>query len=200
MIYGMRCFLLLFCLLFLVPLSAQQRDTSALTPIVVASDSTKSKTGFFSKNYPNPRRAALLGIFPGGGQAYNKRWWKLPIVYGGLGVAAWFLNDNSKTYNELKDNYKLVVDGDPETNPADERYKNLSPTALKTYRDQYKKYTEFSYLGLGLTYLLSITEAYVDAHLSRFDVSDDLSMQFKPSIQPAWSGSIALGMGISLQF
>jgi hypothetical protein len=150
------------------------------------------------KGYPNPRTAALLSfILPGAGQAYNKKWWKIPIVWGALGGIAYGTFDTQKTYHELRDNYILLVDGDPNTNPTESPYNTFDATRTKTYRDTYRGYTEKWFLALGVTYLLVVTDAFVDAHLSRFDVSDDLSLRFRPSIETT-SGIPVFGFGISL--
>ena len=150
------------------------------------------------KGYPNPRTAALLSfILPGAGQAYNKKWWKIPIVWGALGGIAYGTFDTRKTYHELRDNYILLVDGDPNTNPTESPYNTFDATRTKTYRDTYRGYTEKWFLALGVTYLLVVTDAFVDAHLSRFDVSDDLSLRFRPSIETTY-GLPVFSIGISL--
>jgi hypothetical protein len=134
---------------------------------------------------------------PGAGQAYNKKWWKIPIVWGALGGIAYGTFDTRKTYHELRDNYILLVDGDPNTNPTESPYNTFDATRTKTYRDTYRGYTEKWFLALGVTYLLVVTDAFVDAHLSRFDVSDDLSLRFRPSIETTY-GLPVFGIGISL--
>lgn len=157
---------------------------------------------FFVKNYPNPRAAALLSfVVPGAGQAYNKRWWKIPIVYGALGGMAWLANDNNQEYQRLKKNYKWVVDGDNATNPTEAPYSLMNSDQLKGYRDQFRKWTELSYLWLGIVHLLGVTDAFVDAHLHSFDVSDDLSFQANPVIESVSNGfGPAFGVGIRLGF
>jgi hypothetical protein len=153
---------------------------------------------FFSKNYPNPRAAALLSmVIPGAGQAYNKKWWKIPIVWGALGGIAYGTFSTQKTYHELRDSYKLLVDGDPNTNPTESPYNTFDASRTKSYRDTYRGYTEKWFLALGVTYLLSVTDAFVDAHLAKFDVSDDLTMKFKPSFETS-NGLPVFGLGISL--
>ncbi len=152
----------------------------------------------FAKNYPNPRVAALLSfVLPGAGQAYNKKWWKIPLVWGALGGMAYFTFDTQKTYRELRDSYKLLVDDDPNTNPTESPYNTFDAARTKSYRDTYRGYTEKWYLALGITYLLGVTDAFVDAHLSRFDVSDDLSLRLKPSLETT-GGLPAFGLGVSL--
>lgn len=153
---------------------------------------------FFSKNYPNPRAAALLSmVIPGAGQAYNKKWWKIPVVWGALGGMAYGTFSTQKTYHELRDSYKLLVDGDPNTNPTESPYNTFDASRTKSYRDTFRGYTEKWFLALGVTYLLSVTDAFVDAHLAKFDVSDDLTMKFKPSFETS-NGLPVFGLGISL--
>jgi hypothetical protein len=152
------------------------------------------------KGYPNPRTAAILSfVLPGAGQAYNKKWWKIPLVWGALGGIAYGTFDTQKTYHDLRDSYKLLVDGDPDTNPTESPYNTFDATRTKTYRDTYRGYTEKWFLALGVTYLLVVTDAFVDAHLARFDVSDNLSLRFKPSIETT-SGIPVFGIGIALSF
>jgi len=164
----------------------------------------KGKEGFFyryyTKKYPNPRTAALLSfILPGAGQAYNKKWWKIPIVYGALGGMTWLALKNDKQYKELKINYKWLVDGDDLTKPTEAPYIFMSATQMKNYRDVYRGYAEKSYLFLGITYLLAVTDAFVDAHLMTFDVSDDLTLRFVPDIQSAPGGfGASFGVGVCL--
>ncbi|MBK8966128.1 MAG: DUF5683 domain-containing protein [Saprospiraceae bacterium] len=177
-------------------------DTPAVEPDTAAG---ARKPGFirriFTKDYPNPKTAVLLSLaLPGAGQAYNKRWWKLPIVYGVLGGITYFEIDNIREYKRLRDNYKWVVDGDPNTNPTEAPYNQLDATSLKQYRDQWRRYVEQTSLFLGLAYILTATEAFVDAHLGRFDVSDDLSFRVQPRFQASPAGQPVLGIGLTLQF
>lgn len=150
-------------------------------------------TRVFSKNYPNPRAAALFSaVLPGAGQAYNKKWWKVPLVWGILGGITYFTFDTQSTYHELRDAYATIVNGGTPESP----YDAFDATRLKSYRDTFRGYTEKWYLALGVTYLLNVTDAFVDAHLTRFDVSDDLSMRIKPALETS-AGLPVFGLGIS---
>ncbi|MCA0238556.1 MAG: DUF5683 domain-containing protein [Bacteroidetes bacterium] len=154
---------------------------------------------FFSKDYPNPRKAAFLSLaLPGAGQAYNRHWWKLPIVYGAIGGMTWLEIQNVKQYRKLRDNYILLVDGDDNTNPTESPYNQIDATSMKAYRNQWRKYVEQTSLGLGLVYLLVAADAFVDAHLQRFDVSDDLSLRLKPQAETMPMGGPVFGVGIQL--
>ncbi len=151
-------------------------------------------------NYPNPRTAVVLSLaLPGAGQVYNKKWWKLPIVYGALGTLVYSEVANVRQYRALRDNYKWLVDGDPNTNPTEPPYNQLDAVALRRYRDQWRRYVELNAVGIGLAYFLAAADAFVDAHLARFDVGENLSWQLRPSIQPAMGGIPAIGVGLSVQ-
>ncbi len=198
------------CCFLAVNMKAQQPDS--LPPVkpdqlLIVHDSSEvspPKPGFvkriLSKNYPNPGTAVWLSLaLPGAGQAYNKKWWKLPIVYGVLGVLTYTEIDNINQYNLLKDNYRWVVDGDPNTNPTEAPYTLMDATRLKFYRDQWRSYVELNTVLLGLAYILTATEAFVDAHLTHFDVSDDLTLRIRPNIQTTPDNGYAIGIGFALQ-
>jgi hypothetical protein len=165
------------------------------TPTESGGDSTnelsnKGKIGrFLLSDYPNPKKAALFSlVLPGSGQAYNRKWWKIPIVYAGLGALTWVEINNINTYRLYKTNYKNLVDGDPSTIVEDPRLQLQDRVTMKANRDTARKNLEQSSLILGLGYLLSVTDAFVDAHLASFDVSDDLTLRFKAISQNGYPG------------
>lgn len=183
------------------PVLSSKEKSSKIAPPPTEDTTTvvekAKKQGFvhrvFSKNYPNPRTAALFSaVLPGAGQAYNKKWWKVPLVWGILGGITYFTFDTQNTYHELRDAYATIVNGGTPESP----YDAFDATRLKSYRDTFRGYTEKWYLALGVTYLLNVTDAFVDAHLTRFDVSDDLSMRIKPSLETS-AGLPVFGLGIS---
>ncbi len=203
--------LLLPCFALLTAITCAQEpvglpaDTLIVLPdsLALAPDSTtvQPKTGFlrgfFTDGYPNPRKAAFLSLaIPGAGQIYNRRWWKVPIVYATLGGLVWLEVSNVRQYREYRDNYRLLVDGNPDTNPTDPKYQNVDATNLKYVRDVYRKYVDQSSLALGLAYLLTATDAFVDAHLRTFDTSDDLTLRFRPNVQASGVGP---AFGLALQ-
>ncbi|MCF8237057.1 MAG: hypothetical protein K9I85_02795 [Saprospiraceae bacterium] len=140
---------------------------------------------------PSPQRAALYGLIPGGGQVYNRRYWKLPIVYGAMGGLFYLSQFNQKEYKRFKTAYQKELLGEVHEFSG----LNLPATVLRNQRDYYRKSMEEYYIFMSLTYLLSIAEAYVDAHLRNFDINEDLSGQ----IHPTWMVSNTSVMpGISL--
>lgn len=145
---------------------------------------------FWSHDPHSVKQAALFSaILPGLGQAYNEKYWKIPIVYAAIGTAGYFAIANSHTFHDLKNTYLLRIDGDSLTS---DEYVNVYGTQeytgaltddyLLTYIDQWKRYTDINVIVLSFLYVLNIVDAVVDAHLYNFDVSDDLSLHIQPII------------------
>jgi Family of unknown function (DUF5683) len=138
----------------------------------------------------SPRKAAIRSaILPGLGQIYNKKYWKLPIVYGALGVTGYIFVDNVKTYKEYRHAYGVRFRyGQPTATSADTAdynallplYRIVGVEALRTSRDRFRQYIDYSVLFFVLFWGLNVVDATVDAHLKGFDVSPDLSIYIKP--------------------
>lgn len=138
-----------------------------------------TKTNFWNAQPHSPKKAALFALVPGLGQAYNKKYWKIPIVYTALGVSGYAIWFNAYYYNDLKDAYLIRTDGDSTTT---DEYVTLIPSeaSLLQYAEYYKKNLDLSVIIFSAVYILNIVDAVVDAHLFSFDISDDLSLQIKP--------------------
>ena len=143
----------------------------------------------------SPRKAAIKSaLVPGLGQIYNKKYWKLPIVYGALGTTAGIFVYNVKTYKELKSAYINLTDGDNSNNgEIDTRFRNLSSESVRSYRNLFRQNIDYSVLFFMVFWGLNVVDASVDAHLKSFDVNDNLSLQLKPGYSP-----LAHTSGISL--
>lgn len=137
--------------------------------------------GFFAyseDNLPIPKKSLIYSfVFPGMGQAYNRRWWKLPFVYGAVGGIIYAIDFNQSRYRSLRDCRVLKLAGETCEQPFD----SFSDASLLSLRDTYDRYTQSSYMGALAVYGVIAIEAFVDGHLQSFDISDDLSMQIKPS-------------------
>jgi hypothetical protein len=153
----------------------------------------------------SPRKATLRSaIIPGWGQAYNKKYWKIPIVYAALGITGYVFVDNLKTYKEYRSAYATKYRYSLSTaTPADtaafnnlkEIYKVVSLESIRRGRDQFRQYIDYSALVFILFWGLNVVDATVDAHLKSFDISPDLSMKIKPAYNP-----IANTKGVSMVF
>lgn len=128
----------------------------------------------------SPTRAAVFSaILPGLGQGYNKKYWKIPIVYAGFGVITYFIATNTKEYRNYKEAYTYVASGDSSAidNELVGRYDEDQLLSGKNY---YRRNMEFSYILGGLWYILNIIDATVDAHFFDYDISEDLSIRVDP--------------------
>ena len=147
------------------------------------------------KEVHSPRKATIYSaILPGLGQAYNKKYWKIPLIYAGFGAIVYYIDWNNDNYNFNKTAYQHLVDSDPETNDFEKieaiQYYDLNnPTHFNNFKDGLKKRQDFYrrnrdllIIGMVAFYGLNVVDASVDAHLFDFDISDDLTMQWQPSM------------------
>lgn len=142
---------------------------------------------------PDPKRAMWLAIvIPGAGQIYNRKYWKLPIVYGGFVGCAYAMRWNNQMYSDYSQAYLDIMDDDDTTKSYEsflhlgtqinagniERYKQI----FKSRKDRYRRWRDLSFFCMLGVYAISIIDAYVDASLSQFDITDDLSLHVEPGI------------------
>ncbi len=123
--------------------------------------------------------AKLSLLLPGAGQFYNKSYWKIPVIYGVLGTTAFFIYKNNKEYKKWREYYIAKTDNDSTTIDP---FPTLSAEILRSQRDYYRRNRDFAILIFSFAYILNSVEAYVDAHLKEFDVSDKLSLKISPGI------------------
>lgn len=141
---------------------------------------------------PNANRSVWLAlVIPGGGQIYNRKYWKLPIVYGGFVGCAYALNWNNKMYKDYSQAYLDIMDDDPNTKSyedflppsynisgEEERFKEI----FRKRKDTYRRQRDLSIFCLIGVYLLSVIDAYVDAELSDFDITKDIGLKVEPAL------------------
>ncbi len=148
----------------------------------------------------NPLRAALLSAaLPGAGQVYNKSWWwaKIPVFYGAFGFIGYNLYATQTQYIGFRDNYLYSRDNNPLT-IVEPRYSSYNSEQMKAQRDAALRERDYNIILLLLVYGLNIAEAATTAHLKRFDVSDDLSLQIQPKVFSTPT-SMAFGISLNLQ-
>lgn len=190
----MKYILLLLFSLYFVPLLAQPDSTSISTIDTTTSalsmekdTSIAKEPGFFSflkePGFSPKKSAFYSAIFPGGGQLYNRQYWKAPIALGAVGTAGYFVYDNTVEYRRFREAYRLRVDGDPLTVDEFANNPNATDADLAEIRDQYRKWMEQSYIAVVVVYALQVLEAYTAAHLKNFDIDDDLSLNWQPTVK-----------------
>ena len=167
--------------------------TSSTTP-QVSPTPTDSINGALNKKVfiPNPTKATWLAlVIPGGGQIYNRKYWKLPIIYGGFAGCAYALTWNNKMYKDYMQAYKDAALGNWEANSIhdllppgylDRTPKTQITETLRKRKDTYRRYRDLSIFAFTGVYLISVIDAYVDAELSNFDITPDLSMRVEPAV------------------
>ena len=172
----------------------QQLEAPADTAmLLMKADSTFNKLPAPKKQFiPNSNRALWLAmVVPGGGQIYNRKYWKLPIVYGGFVGCAYALGWNNKMYKDYSQAYLDIMDDDPNTKSyedflpmnssiagQEERFKEIFRKRKDAYRRQ-RDLSIFAFIGV---YLLSVIDAYVDAELSDFDITKDIGLKVEPAM------------------
>ncbi len=184
------CFLIVFSASY--GLSAQDVDT-----VNVEGDLRNVETIAMVSELDPQKAAMYSAVLPGLGQAYNKDYWKIPVIYGGGIIILHFINQNHDLYNTFNNALLAEVDGVPETTNPFDRYNESS---LQNRRDRYKRDRDFMIIVGVIYYLLNVVEANVSAHLKEFDVNEDLSLKLKPSFQPLPGQYPAAGVGVALTF
>lgn len=198
-------------------IAAAQLTKTDSAHLFVTADSVKTVKRRDWKTWrPNAKRAMWLAIvLPGAGQIYNRKYWKLPIVYGGFVGCAYAMRWNNQMYCDYSQAYLDLMDDDPNTQSYNQflhlgakidssnlqRYQTL----FKKRKDKFRRWRDLSFFCLVGVYALSIVDAYVDASLSEFDISKDLSLKVEPTIinndrerNPLKANS--LGLSCSLNF
>ncbi len=186
---------------------AQKKDSSGLRILGVDSVAIQEVAlDSNGKKKHSPRKATIRSaILPGWGQIYNKKYWKLPIVYGALGVTGYIFNYNRIQYNKVKYAYFYVINRktadsskyklalvDPQLKS---RAEALDSYSLQLYRNEFRKDIDYSVLFFLFFWALNVVDATVDGHLKDFDVSDNLSMKLKPTIN-----TLPNTLGVSMVF
>jgi len=190
--------LLIFISLFIILVSSGQKVRSSTHEDSIPA----AKVDSLIKAQHSPRKAAIRSaIIPGWGQIYNRKYWKVPIVWGALGVTGYIFFNNLSTYKDLKFSYaakyKASLPAYDPTSPylgpykdstdykqIKSRYLPIDQDALKVNRDLYRKYVDYAAVFFIIFWGLNVVDAAVDAHLKAFDISPDLSLKIKPMYNP----------------
>lgn len=222
---------ILFCIIFsLLSIKGKGQDTSRAEtakkegitsvsdtskwvdnePIKLDEELLKSKTKF----KPNPKKAVIYSaIFPGLGQIYNRKYWKLPLIYGGFIGLSYGISWNGQYYGDYKDAFSGITAEDFRSDANFNKWKDMAPPGYRTQdisdkdaqwlkaqfkrkKDVYRRNRDLCIIGAIGVYALCMIDAYVDAHLFDFDISPDLSLRVEPTVM---SPTIASGRSVGVQ-
>jgi len=183
--------------IYLIPSSAFAQGTIdnkvEVQGVIVVKSDTLTK-------YHSPKKAGYMSTFlPGLGQVYNKKYWKVPIIYGGFAALTYFIIDNNTNYIKFRDAYIARIDEDPTNDDIMPQY---TTDNLRVIKNIYWKNRDLSIILTITLYVLNIFDAIADAHLYSYDISDDLSFRIDPIVEPAYNvGQVNVnGVGFSLNF
>ena len=148
---------------------------------------------------PEPYKATWLAVvIPGAGQIYNRKYWKLPIVYGGFMGCLYAYNWNNQMYSDYRQAFLDIMDADPNTKSYEtffpsgydyQRNEQYLKDLFKKRKDRYRRWRDLSIFACVGVYLVSIVDAYVDAHLSSFDISEDINLSIHPEMINSSAGT-----------
>lgn len=173
---------LLLVLFWVCPNTAQAQIETDRDTIEVIDTTSPKKISY--KGRHSPRKAAIFSAaLPGLGQIYNRKYWKLPIVYGGFAGLGYGLGVNHKNWKTYSDAFRIVAN-DTAISSFSLDGRNYSQSQLRELKNYYKRNRDMFIIFTGVLYVLNIIDATVDAHLFDFDVSDDLSLHIEPIWQP----------------
>jgi len=169
----------------------QEQNIVLPDSLLFSADSLLNKTVVVPELFkPDPQKSLWYAlIFPGLGQIYNRQYWKVPIVYGGVVGLTYAISWNGKYYRDYSRAYRDIMDSDPNT----KSYEKLLPygtdptssyaqNLMKTKQNTYRRYRDLSIVGAVAFYAITVIDAYVDAQLADFDISPDLSMRVGPAV------------------
>lgn len=189
--------------------AAQLLDTS--TPLTMKRKDNKRD---WTTWRPNAKRALWLAlVIPGGGQIYNRKYWKLPIFYGGFVGCIYAITWNNQMYHDYAQAYMDIMDNNPETksyeqflhfgNQVTDENKSRYQELFRKRKNRFRRWRDLASFVTIAVYAVSVIDAYVDASLSDFDISPDLSLHIAPrvmndgmSANPLQSSAIGLGVGL----
>ncbi|MFN8278142.1 MAG: DUF5683 domain-containing protein [Chitinophagales bacterium] len=180
-----------------IPSSLGSKDSGLAVVDTAAKDSTQTIPPRKLKRHSAGRAAWMSAVLPGLGQAYNRKYWKIPIVYGGfagLGYAVYYTASN---FTAARNAYRDAVDGNPATQRT---YRGISSSAeLKAYRDYYNRYLNIASIFTAVWYALNIVDAAVDGHLFHYNMNDKLSMELQPQAPAAVANTNVASTTFGLQ-
>lgn len=186
-------FTFVWILLFNYPLQAQSDTTKTIIITENKTDSVRMRS--YAARF-DPQRALLLAaVLPGSGQVYNKKYWKVPLVYGGFAFFGFYIDAYNDGYKKYKGELFEVISTNSRTSSS-----GFSEGQLRTVVDRYRRERDFFIILAGLWYLLQITDAHVDAHLKEFDVNPNLKVRIEPKLSnDAWAGTQG-GLALTFRF
>ena len=201
---GLKYISVFSMLIFMIPSLLKAQDASDSTGVLTDPQDTllletTEIIDIETDTLENRPNTAMLysAALPGLGQAYNKKYWKIPIIYGSGVVIGYFINYNHQLYKQYRDGLIALIDQDDRTEPFDPRLDNND---YQRAVDYWRRNRDLLMIGGLLLYVMNIVDAHVDAHLELFTVDDDISLNLEPSFSQTAMQTNLIGLSLKLKF
>lgn len=201
---GLKYISVFSMLIFMIPSLLKAQDASDSTGVLTDPQDTllletTEIIDIETDTLENRPNTAMLysAALPGLGQAYNKKYWKIPIIYGSGVVIGYFINYNHQLYKQYRDGLIALIDEDDRTEPFDPRLDNND---YQRAVDYWRRNRDLLMIGGLLLYVMNIVDAHVDAHLELFTVDDDISLNLEPSFSQTAMQTNLIGLSLKLKF
>lgn len=197
-----NCWSFFCCFLFFVVAFGQETTPTSLPIVKTKNDSDTIKPHSVLK------AALFSAVIPGSGQIYNhiampkgqkKAFWKVPLIYAGLGATGYFVLQNHRLQRDLRAEY-IYREVSGFTLTKDSRWEDYDAQAVLTLYQKHQNQRDLLIMGFGVVYLLQVADAAIEAHFVRFDISDNLSLQIRPSLIPTSPYLQTMGLNVALKF
>lgn len=194
-------FLRIVCCIFLTGLFFCKADAQQ-TPV----DTTETPSNFEKEKVVDsltlqhsPRKATIYSaLVPGLGQFYNKKYWKLPVLYGAFALTGYFISYNNVRFHKYNDEY--IARKNFDTLALNPTLVNLDDASVKSAGDDFRRYRDLDIIIVALIYVLNIVDAHVDAHLFYFNVDDNLSLRVTPQLQRLQNEAVVPNLSLKFNF
>ncbi len=193
-------FLRIACCIFLAGLFFSKSDAQQITSDTsVQNTSPKEKVIDSLSLQHSPRKATIYSaLLPGLGQVYNKKYWKVPVLYGGFALTGFFIHYNNQRFHKYND--ELIARKNNDTASLNPALVRLDDDAIKSASDDFRRYRDLNVIITALIYVLNIVDAHVDAHLFYFNVDDNLTLRVTPQLQRLQNEAIVPNLSLKFNF
>jgi len=195
----MRAFILLVAVSFFsVSVKAQDSLRSETSVVTEKKDTVELKS--YATRY-DPRKALLFAaVLPGLGQVYNKKYWKLPLVYGGMAAAGYAMNFYNQGYKKYKGQLFYNLENFPGQESAQHPKSFFTTSQLRTITNRYRRERDFMIIIMAGVYILQMVDAHVDAHLKEFDLNPNLHVRLEPTWENDMLTGTTTGLALKVRF
>ena len=191
--------IIIFIILFIILIPALCNSQTTEPGKVITDEAEIATVDSVNFKKHSPHKATIYSlVLPGLGQAYNKKYWKIPIIYAGFGAFYYFISSNDKEYKKYREAYYHSIAGDPTEPPVNDYEEKYDSDFLLSAKNYYRRNRDLTYILTGVWYLLNVVDAAVDAHLFTWEVDENLSLRIEPAFYGPVYGYRPNGGGVKL--